>query len=102
MRLSPSLSLAARALFLCAPVALSLRPITAPHRPDSPALSTRRPLLRLTMSNNGLRTQFPYAGDTLSPRPQYGFPSPTSNYPSGVEAPSPGFYPMAYQISPRF
>lgn len=54
------------------------------------------------MSNNGLRTQFPYAGDTLSPRPQYGFPSPTSNYPSGVEAPSPGFYPMAYQISPRF
>lgn len=54
------------------------------------------------MSNNGLRTQFPYVGDTLSPRPQYGFPSPTSNYPSGVEAPSPGFYPMAYQISPRF
>ncbi|KAJ5062352.1 Up-regulated during septation-domain-containing protein [Bipolaris maydis] len=54
------------------------------------------------MSNNGLRTQFPYAGDALSPRPQYGFPSPTSNYPSGVEAPSPSFFPMAYQISPRF
>ena len=54
------------------------------------------------MSNNGLRTQFPYAGDALSPRAQFGFPSPTSNYPSGVDAPSPSFFPMAYQISPRF
>lgn len=38
----------------------------------------------------------------LSPRPLYDFPSPSSNYPSGLGAPSPSFYPMAYQISPRF
>lgn len=55
------------------------------------------------MSNTtALRTQYPYAPDALSPRPQYGFPSPTSNYPSGIDAPSPSFFPMAYQISPRF
>ncbi|KAF1833721.1 hypothetical protein BDW02DRAFT_569703 [Decorospora gaudefroyi] len=54
------------------------------------------------MASNGLRTQFPYVGDQLSPRPLYDFPSPTSNYPSGIGAPSPSFYPMAYQISPRF
>lgn len=38
----------------------------------------------------------------LSPRPLYDFPSPSSNYPSGLGAPSPSFFPMAYQISPRF
>jgi chromosome segregation ATPase len=56
----------------------------------------------LTMANlhDGLRTQFPYGG--LSPRPMYDFPSPTSNYPSGIPAPSPSFFPMAYSISPRF
>ena len=55
------------------------------------------------MNNNGLRTQYPYAGgDALSPRPLYDFPSPTSNYPSGIGGASPGFYPMAYNISPRF
>jgi chromosome segregation ATPase len=54
------------------------------------------------MSTNGLRTQFPYVGDALSPRPFYDFPSPSSNYPSGIGAPSPSFFPMAYQISPRF
>jgi chromosome segregation ATPase len=55
------------------------------------------------MNSNGLRTQYPYAGgDALSPRPLYDFPSPTSNYPSGVGGASPGFYPMAYNISPRF
>ncbi|PVI00340.1 hypothetical protein DM02DRAFT_527181 [Periconia macrospinosa] len=58
-------------------------------------------------SNGGLRTQYPYGGDALSPRPLYdNFPSPTSNYPSpgigGPGAVSPSFYPMAYQISPRF
>ncbi|KAF1950885.1 hypothetical protein CC80DRAFT_509258 [Byssothecium circinans] len=57
------------------------------------------------MTSNGLRTQYPYAaGDALSPRPLYDFPSPTSNYPSGVNggAVSPSFFPMAYNISPRF
>lgn len=55
------------------------------------------------MNSNGLRTQFPYGGDGgLSPRPLYDFPSPTSNYPSSLGAVSPGFFPMAYQISPRF
>jgi predicted nucleic acid-binding Zn-ribbon protein len=54
------------------------------------------------MNSNGLRRQQTWAGDALSPRPMYEFPSPTSNYPSGVGAPSPSFYPMAYQISPRF
>jgi chromosome segregation ATPase len=55
------------------------------------------------MSSNGLRTQYPYVGDTLSPRMLYDFPSPTSNYPSGIGgAPSPSFFSMAYQISPRF
>jgi chromosome segregation ATPase len=38
----------------------------------------------------------------LSPRPLYDFPSPSSNYPSGLGVPSPSFFPMAYQISPRF
>jgi len=40
----------------------------------------------------------------LSPRPIYDFPSPSSNYPSGLQVgvPSPSFFPMAYQISPRF
>ncbi|OAG11890.1 uncharacterized protein CC84DRAFT_1159303 [Paraphaeosphaeria sporulosa] len=50
--------------------------------------------------NDGLRTQYPYGG--LSPRPMYDFPSPTSNYPSGIPATSPSFFPMAYSISPRF
>ncbi|KAF2830514.1 hypothetical protein CC86DRAFT_343322 [Ophiobolus disseminans] len=54
------------------------------------------------MNSNGLRRQQTWAGDVLSPRPTYDFPSPTSNYPSGVGAASPSFYPMAYQISPRF
>ncbi|KAI4642931.1 hypothetical protein J4E93_007000 [Alternaria ventricosa] len=55
------------------------------------------------MTANGLRTQYPYAGDTLSPRALYDFPSPTSNYPSGINGTaSPSFFPMAYQISPRF
>ncbi|KAJ4360585.1 uncharacterized protein N0V89_001151 [Didymosphaeria variabile] len=52
------------------------------------------------MANDGLRTQYPYGG--LSPRPMYDFPSPTSNYPSGIPATSPSFFPMAYSISPRF
>jgi hypothetical protein len=51
----------------------------------------------------GLRTQYPYDNGALSPRPLYDFPSPTSNYPSSIGAsPSPGFYPMAYQNTPRF
>lgn len=55
------------------------------------------------MNSNALRRQQTWAGDNaLSPRPQYDFPSPTSNYPSGIGASSPSFYPMAYQISPRF
>ncbi|CBX94400.1 similar to involucrin repeat protein [Plenodomus lingam JN3] len=55
------------------------------------------------MTGNGLRTQYPYGNDVaLSPRLPYDFPSPSSNYPSGVNAPSPSFFPMAYQISPRF
>ncbi|KAH7396627.1 Up-regulated during septation-domain-containing protein [Phaeosphaeria sp. MPI-PUGE-AT-0046c] len=54
------------------------------------------------MNSNGLRKQQTWAGDALSPRPMYDFPSPTSNYPSGIGASSPSFYPMAYQISPRF
>ncbi|KAE8838520.1 hypothetical protein PTNB85_02751 [Pyrenophora teres f. teres] len=54
------------------------------------------------MTSNGLRTQYPYVGDTLSPRALYDFPSPTSVYPSGIGAASPSFFPMAYQISPRF
>ena len=54
------------------------------------------------MASNGLRTQYPYEGSMLSPRPLYDFPSPSSNYPSGIEAPSSSFFPMAYQISPRF
>lgn len=53
------------------------------------------------MANDGLRTQFPYGGG-LSPRPFYDLPSPTSNYASSVAAASPGFFPMAYNISPRF
>ncbi|ORY08535.1 Up-regulated during septation-domain-containing protein [Clohesyomyces aquaticus] len=53
------------------------------------------------MTSNGLRTQYPYGvADALSPRPLYDFPSPTSNYPSGV---SPGFNGMAsYQNTPRY
>lgn len=54
------------------------------------------------MTSNGMRTQYPYEGGMLSPRPAYDFPSPSSNYPSGLGAPSPSFFPMAYQISPRF
>ncbi|KAF2657928.1 hypothetical protein K491DRAFT_653986 [Lophiostoma macrostomum CBS 122681] len=55
------------------------------------------------MTSNGLRTQYPYNnGDALSPRPLYDFPSPTSNYPSGVGGASPGFYPMAFQSTTRF
>ena len=55
------------------------------------------------MASNGLRTQYPYVGDTLSPRALYDFPSPTSNYQSGINGTaSPSFFPMAYQISPRF
>lgn len=55
------------------------------------------------MNNLALRRQQTWAGDNaLSPRPMYDFPSPTSNYPSGIGASSPSFYPMAYQISPRF
>jgi chromosome segregation ATPase len=55
------------------------------------------------MNVNGLRTQYPYSGgEALSPRPLYDFPSPTSNYPSGIGGASPSFYPMAYNISPRF
>ncbi|KAJ4324507.1 hypothetical protein N0V94_001247 [Neodidymelliopsis sp. IMI 364377] len=54
------------------------------------------------MTSNGLRTQYPYDGGMLSPRPLYDFPSPSSNYPSGLGAQSPSFFPMAYQISPRF
>ena len=54
------------------------------------------------MTSNGLRTQYPYEGSMLSPRPLYdSFPSPSSNY-AGMGAPSPSFFPMAYQISPRF
>ncbi|KAF1969584.1 hypothetical protein BU23DRAFT_513037 [Bimuria novae-zelandiae CBS 107.79] len=52
-------------------------------------------------NNDGLRTQYPYGGG-LSPRPVYDFPSPTSNYPSGIPPTSPSFFPMAYSISPRF
>ena len=51
-------------------------------------------------NNDGLRTQYPYGG--LSPRLMYDFPSPTSNYPSGIPPSSPSFFPMAYSISPRF
>jgi hypothetical protein len=54
------------------------------------------------MNSLALRRQQTWAGDALSPRPLYDFPSPTSNYPSGLGASSPSFYPMAYQISPRF
>ncbi len=56
------------------------------------------------MANNGPRSQYAYAGDALSPRPLYDGASPTSNYqPSSIGgAASPGFFPMAYQISPRF
>jgi predicted nucleic acid-binding Zn-ribbon protein len=55
------------------------------------------------MNNLALRRQQTWAGDNaLSPRPLYDFPSPTSNYPSGMGGASPSFYPMAYQISPRF
>ncbi|KAF2130410.1 involucrin repeat protein-like protein [Dothidotthia symphoricarpi CBS 119687] len=50
------------------------------------------------MTSNGLRTQFPSAGEMLSPRLPYDY-SPTSNYGSAA---SPSFFPMAYQISPRF
>ncbi|KAF2020739.1 hypothetical protein BU24DRAFT_416426 [Aaosphaeria arxii CBS 175.79] len=53
-------------------------------------------------NTNGLRTQYPYGMEALSPRPLYDFPSPTSNYPSGFGA-SPGFVPSsAFQGSPRF
>ncbi|KAF2800650.1 hypothetical protein K505DRAFT_355494 [Melanomma pulvis-pyrius CBS 109.77] len=54
------------------------------------------------MTSNGLRTQYPYVGEALSPRPLYDFPSPTSNYPSGIGGASPGFVPMAFQNSPRY
>lgn len=54
------------------------------------------------LNANGLKRQQTWAGDALSPRPMYDYPSPTSNYPSGLGATSPSFYPMAYQISPRF
>ncbi|KAF2706324.1 hypothetical protein K504DRAFT_413161 [Pleomassaria siparia CBS 279.74] len=54
------------------------------------------------MTSNGLRTQYPYAGEALSPRPLYDFPSPSSNYPSGIGGMSPGFIPMAFQSTPRF
>lgn len=54
------------------------------------------------LNANALKRQQTWAGDALSPRPLYDFPSPTSNYPSGLGVPSPSFYPMAYQISPRF
>jgi predicted nucleic acid-binding Zn-ribbon protein len=93
----PAVTLAARVLLLCAPVGLSLRSITTPQRPDP----RRNP--RAIMTTNGLRTQYPYVGDTLSPRALYDFPSPTSNYQSGINGTaSPSFFPMAYQISPRF
>ncbi|KAF2001865.1 hypothetical protein P154DRAFT_489305 [Amniculicola lignicola CBS 123094] len=56
----------------------------------------------MTNNTNGLRSQYPYNnGEPLSPRPLYDFPSPTSNYPSGAVA-SPGYYPFAYQNTPRF
>ncbi|KAF2116264.1 involucrin repeat protein-like protein [Lophiotrema nucula] len=56
------------------------------------------------MAGSGLlRTQYPYGGGTLSPtRPLYDFPSPTSNYPSGMGGASPGYTSMAYQNTPRF
>ncbi|KAF2867027.1 Up-regulated during septation-domain-containing protein [Massariosphaeria phaeospora] len=54
------------------------------------------------MTSNGLRTQHPYQGEALSPRPLYDFPSPTSNYPSGIGGASPGFFPMAYRSTARF
>ncbi|KAF2733432.1 hypothetical protein EJ04DRAFT_468415 [Polyplosphaeria fusca] len=52
------------------------------------------------MATNGLRTNYSYP-ESLSPRPLYDFPSPTSNYPSGTGA-SPGFVPMAYQNGSKF
>jgi chromosome segregation ATPase len=59
--------------------------------------------MAININNLGLRTQFPYEPSMLSPRQQLlDFPSPSSNYPSGLGLPSPSFYPMAYQISPRF
>ncbi|KAF1911149.1 Up-regulated during septation-domain-containing protein [Ampelomyces quisqualis] len=55
------------------------------------------------MNSTALRRQQTWAGDAaLSPPSQYDFPSPSSIYPSGVGASSPSFFPMAYQISPRF
>lgn len=54
------------------------------------------------MTSDGLRTQYPYVGEALSPRPLYDFPSPTSNYPSGIGGTSPSFYPMAYRSTARF
>jgi chromosome segregation ATPase len=55
------------------------------------------------MPGNGLRTQYPYVGEALSPRPLYDFPSPTSNYPSGINGgASPGFKPMAFPNTTRY
>ncbi|KAF2178216.1 hypothetical protein K469DRAFT_675829 [Zopfia rhizophila CBS 207.26] len=54
------------------------------------------------MTSNGLRSQYPYAAEALSPRPLYDFPSPTSNYPSGMGGASPGFNGTTYQNTPRY
>ncbi|KAJ4989467.1 involucrin repeat protein [Stagonosporopsis vannaccii] len=93
---------AARALLLYSPVVLSLQSLTASPRSRDPGLQLLPRPPRPTMTSNGMRTQYPYEGGMLSPRPAYDFPSPSSNYPSGLGAPSPSFFPMAYQISPRF
>jgi len=80
-------------------------PFTAPHYKPAPG-SHPRVSGTLDMANDGLRTHYPYGGAMsprgLSPRPLYDFPSPTSNYASGIPATSPSFFPMAYNISPRF
>ena len=83
----------------------TLRTLAAPRRVAHLALYDDRPTLTAgnEMANNGLRTQYPYSNrDALSPRPPYDFPSPTSNYPSGIGVASPGFFSMAYQGTPRF
>ncbi|KAF2203982.1 hypothetical protein GQ43DRAFT_388890 [Delitschia confertaspora ATCC 74209] len=54
------------------------------------------------MQSNGLRTQYPYSQDGLSPRPLYDYPSPTSNYPSYMSGASPGFERMAEQPTPQY
>ena len=75
--------------------------LSSPPLPSPPITPILHLLLDHAMaSNDGLRTQYPYGG--LSPRPVYDFPSPTSNYPSGIPPSSPSFFPMAYTISPRF